>query len=124
MELSAHQHQFESLGIHVVAMTYESADTNAAFTRKHDIGFVILTDENSEYFRTLGIFNEQVPPDHRFYGIPHPGIMLVDRDGVVVAKFAEADYRQRPAIEDVLTATGSLLADEQISVEQGPGLFE
>lgn len=93
-------------------MTNESPATHRKFVNKYDAQFALLTDRNSDYFRQLGIFNDELAPDHRFYGIPHPGIMLVDAAGQIVAKFAEADYRDRPALIDVIEAARTLAGDQ------------
>jgi len=111
VELSGETRVFRELGINVVVMTYEPVETNREFVDKNDAGFVILTDRDSRYFRKLGIFNDEVSPDHRFYGIPHPGIMLVDPDGRIVEKFAEENYRERPVLEDVIEAARALSAN-------------
>lgn len=50
----------------------------------------------------LGILNEKYMPGHRAYGIPHPGMYLIDSEGIIRAKFAEADYRDRPSFEAVI----------------------
>ena len=47
-------------------------------------------------------------PGHRVYGIPYPGIFLVDPNGVIQAKFAEESYRDRPDFANVLEAAANL----------------
>ena len=50
-----------------------------------------------------GILN---PADRR--GIPHPTMLLIDRDGIVRWKAIETNYRNRPSNETVLKALNSL----------------
>lgn len=104
MQLSEVHGQFEALGIQVAAMSYDSNETSREFAERHDIRFPILADENARHVLAFGILNEQYEPGHRAYGIPHPGIFLVDGDGMIVAKFAEDNYRERPDLTVVLEA--------------------
>ena len=46
--------------------------------------------------------------DTRHYGVPYPGIFLVDAKGVIKAKFAGESYRDRPLFEDLLVAVDEL----------------
>lgn len=104
MELSEHQQEFAYLGIRVAAITYESPDMHLKFTKKHDIGYPLLSDLNARYVLAFGILNDSYEPGHRAYGIPHPGIFLLDSTGIVRAKFSEERYQDRPSIDRVLKA--------------------
>jgi DsbC/DsbD-like thiol-disulfide interchange protein len=55
----------------------------------------MLSDPDSSIIRRFGVFNEQVAPDSRDYGIPHPGIFLVDARGIVRERFFEEQYWNR-----------------------------
>ena len=41
-------------------------------------------------------------PDSFAYGVPNPGTLVLDRAGKIVAKYAEADYRERVTISSIL----------------------
>lgn len=83
-------------------MTYDPMATNKRFTDQYDIDFPILTDVNARHVKAFGILNESWEPGHRAYGVPHPGIFLVDRNGNVHAKFSRPDYRERPEIAGII----------------------
>lgn len=104
MELSEHLTEFTDMNIQVVVMTYESPEIHLAFTRQHNIGYSILSDTDAHYVKAFGILNEAYEPGHRVYGIPHPGIFLVDKQGNVNAKFSEEGYRKRPGMDLLLEA--------------------
>ena len=59
--------------------------------------------------RDFGILNEREKPGTTGYGIPQPGIVITDADGVIVATFAEKSYRKRPRLDDVLKAVKAAL---------------
>jgi formylmethanofuran dehydrogenase subunit E-like metal-binding protein len=57
----------------------------------------------------LGILNEGYEPDEPAYGIPHPGIFIVDPDNTIVGKIFVEDYRKRVESETVLAEARELL---------------
>jgi len=108
VELSERQTEFADLGIRVVVMTYESPETHLDFTKQYAIGYPILSDPDTRHVIAFGILNESFEPGHRAHGVPHPGIFLVDRDGIINAKFAEEGFRKRPAIDLVIEAARTM----------------
>ncbi len=109
MELSERQAAFTDLGIQVAVMTYESQEIHLNFTKQHDIGYPILSDLDARHVKAFGILNEAYAPGHRVYGIPHPGIFLVDREGNIKAEFSEQEYRQRPQLDRVIEAARKMV---------------
>ena len=77
---------FDAAGIGLLAITYVSPELQAAFTREHDINITMVSDRDTLSFRTLGILHEGYSEGDAEYGIPHPGMIIVDRDGVVAGK--------------------------------------
>ena len=104
MQLSDLQPEFSRIGINLVTITYDSHADAMKFHQQHTLDYPILQDENLKYVNLFGILNEQVKPGSRWYGIPHPGIFLVDKNGNIHSKFAEENYRIRPDLDQVLDA--------------------
>ena len=96
------------MGINIATMTYDSIDTLKIVEENHGIEFPLLHDEGITYVNALGILNEDYDPGSRAYGVPHPGIFLLDPNGVIQAKFAEEGYRARPDFDDVFEAAANL----------------
>lgn len=65
----------------------------AAFAERHGIRYPLLADEGSEVIRALGLLNEEAAP--AIAGIPHPGVFVLDQDGIVTEKRFYASYRER-----------------------------
>jgi AhpC/TSA family/Thiol:disulfide interchange protein DsbD, N-terminal len=82
-------------GLGLAAISYDSRDVLRNFSDRQHIQFPLVSDPNSAIIRKFGILNEQVKKDSPNYGIPYPGIYLVDANGVIKAKFFENDYRER-----------------------------
>lgn len=70
------------------------------FAEGNDIGFTLLHDEGGEVIERYGLRNES----HTAGVIPHPTVLIVDREGRVQWKRVHEDYTTRPSVEAVLEA--------------------
>ena len=95
IQLQAHKAAFDAAGIGLVAITYDPPDEQRAFIDRFGITIPVLSDRDALSFRTLGILNEQYRPGDVQYGIPHPGMIVIDRDGKVVGKLFVEAYSKR-----------------------------
>ncbi len=110
IELSKRQADFDERGLRLVSVSYDSVDILQGFGEQFEISFDMLSDPKSMIIDAFGIRNMDQKPGSAGDGIPHPGIMVFDRDGKLVAKFAEKSYRKRPKIDDVLAAADAALS--------------
>ena len=108
MQLIDISDQFEAMGLSVVAMTYDSVEMLKTVEEDEGIEFTLLHDEGITHVNALGILNENYEPGSRAYGVPHPGIFLVDPEGVIRFKFAEERYQDRPDFDYVVEAAESM----------------
>lgn len=79
----------------MAAISYDAQDTLRAFSEKYGIQFPLLSDRTSAVIRSFGIFNTNIAPGLRAYGVPHPVEYLVAPDGVVVRKYFVPNYQHR-----------------------------
>ena len=89
-------------GLGVVGISYDSVGALKNFSDRQHITYPMLSDADSAIIRAYGILNETVPPDTPAYGIPYPGVYIVDPQGKVVAKYFEDDYKDRVSTADIL----------------------
>jgi hypothetical protein len=85
----------EQNGVRIAAVSYDSQEILAAFANKHSIGFPLLSDQGSRTIRNFGIFNSNMAPDLRAFGVPHPVEYLVSPDGIVLKKYFVPNYQHR-----------------------------
>ncbi len=85
----------EMEGVNLAAVSYDSPETLLSFARKHGIGDPLLSDRDSAVIRRFGIFNTNIAPGLRAYGVPHPVEYLVAPDGAVVRKYFVPNYQHR-----------------------------
>jgi peroxiredoxin len=95
IQLQEYNAQFTSAGIGLVAITYDSPLLQQAFIDKFGITIPVLSDINGLSFRTLGILNDQYRQGDRQYGIPYPGMIVINPAGEVVGKLFLEAYSSR-----------------------------
>lgn len=102
MELQQHLVEFERAGIRVLAVSYDTVEELAAFSRAYGITYPLLSDRGSEVIRRYGILNTTLAEDHQNYGIPFPGSYVLGPDGRVQEKSFFQQYQVRPSAQSVL----------------------
>ncbi len=103
-DITAIQSQIQNLGFAVASITYDSIETLKIAEEDFGVEFTMLHDENIKHVNAFGIRNPDPQPDSFAYGIPRPGIMLISPDGIILRKFAEEDYRDRPDLRYLIEA--------------------
>jgi peroxiredoxin len=63
------------------------------------VDYMFLSDPGHRVIDRYGIYN---PSDRR--GLPHPTMLIIDKNGVVRWKFIEVNYKIRPTNEMILEA--------------------
>jgi AhpC/TSA family/Disulphide bond corrector protein DsbC len=95
--------QLKSIGIKVASITYDSRETLKAFSDANHIEYPMLSDPDSQAIRAFGIFNTNIPPDHKMmYGIPWPGEYLLAPDGTVRDKLFLRNYEHRASATQIV----------------------
>ena len=117
MELQKNKTSFESAGIKLFAISYDSVETLGAFAKRHCIDYPMLSDSDSKVIREFGILNTLVLPDEiEYYGIPFPGSYMVGNDGRVISKFFNRQYQVRETASAMMyTGFGILSHSSQVS---------
>ncbi len=109
MQLQSVAQQFASAGINIVVITYDSPELQTAFIDKFGITFPLLSDVDATSVKNLGLLNTDYQPGDSNYGIPYPGIIVLDRDQKVVGKVFLENYAERVEAEGVLAYASQVL---------------
>ena len=91
----------ERNGVRIAAISYDSQKILADFAHRYSIGYPLLADHGSEVIRRFGIFNFNMAPELRAYGVPHPVEYLISAGGVVEKKYFVPNYQHRVAASAV-----------------------
>jgi peroxiredoxin len=102
VELEQHLGAIRKQGLGVAAISYDSVGALKSFADRQHITYPLLSDPDSKIIRTYNILNEAVKPGTPTYGIPYPGVYVVDAQGRVVSKYFEDDYRERVSTAEIL----------------------
>ena len=90
-------------GIELVGISYDSQETLASFARKHGVEYPLLSDAGSRTIDAYDIRNEAVRGT-RVDGIPLPGTIIVDRQGIVRATLFHEGYKKRHFSNELIAA--------------------
>ena len=131
MELQGRVDELRQKGIGLAAISYDSQQVLADFTKRHGITYPLLADVGSTTIERYGILNtvieEALGPNgkdpavladlqryvtvtqasERFRGIPFPGTFMLDRDGRVTARFFEDFYWERNTVSNMMLQVGA-----------------
>ena len=102
MELQQHVDAFEQAGIGIVVITYDAPELQLDFIDAEGITYPFISDIDAATMVALGILNEDNQPGDRTYGIPHPGVFVVNPRQEIVGKIFVESYRIRVDGEGVL----------------------
>ena len=95
IQLQQHKADFDAAGITLVGITYDEPVLQQQFIDKFGITIPILSDIDALTFKTLGILNADYATDAPQYGIPYPGMIVIDTQGKVVGKLFVEAYSSR-----------------------------
>jgi hypothetical protein len=108
VELQGRFEQLKRQGVGLAAISYDPVKVLAEFANRRAVTFPLLSDPGSATIKRYGIFNTTVPESNQqTYGVPFPGTFMLDRQGVVTARFFEAAYQERNTVGSILARLGS-----------------
>lgn len=94
--------EIEKRGFRVAALSYDQPDVLKGFAAKRQIGYVLLSDPKSEVIDAYGLRDPQYQPGHRAHGVPRPITLILDRNGTILAKLYDENFRVRPPVEAII----------------------
>jgi len=104
VELQQHLDAIRKEGLGVAAISYDSIGALKSFADRQHITYPLLSDPDSKIIRAFDILNETTKPGTLTYGIPYPGIYVVDAQGKVLSKYFEDDYKDRFSTADIVSS--------------------
>jgi hypothetical protein len=83
------------MGLGIASVSYDSSALLRNFAERKDLHYPMLSDPESRMIRAFDILNDNFPKDNQWYGVPFPGMYIIDERGIVKAKYFEDDHRER-----------------------------
>jgi len=109
VQLQENLDSFEEAGIAVVAMTYDAPELQQTFIDAQGITYPFLSDIDASSVQTLDILNTKYQPGDNAYGIPYPGVFVVNANMEIVGKIFVEAYSTRVDAAGVLAYAKSVL---------------
>jgi len=106
VELQGRVDRLRRQGLSLVAVSYDSVETLAAFARAKGITFPLLSDEGSRVIREYGLLNDTYERGSQYYGVPWPGTFVLDAQRRVTSRFFEEQYQERNTAASILVREG------------------
>ena len=107
LDLQARLEELRTNGLGLAIVTYDSPAILADFSRRRGITFPLLSDAGSRTIRGFGILNTTVDQTSANFGIPFPGTFIINRQGVVTARFFEPAYQERTTVSSIMVSLGA-----------------
>ena len=109
MQLQGRLQGFEDAGIGVAALTYDAPEAQQKFIDKFGITYPVLSDVDATSINALGVLDAEYKPGDSAFGVAHPGVFIIDRDGVVVGKVFLTGFERRVDADGVLAVAKAAL---------------
>jgi hypothetical protein len=109
VELESQRESLRRRGLGLAALSYDSVAILKDFATRKEINFPLLSDPESKVIRAFGILNDtDYPPGQMAHGVPYPGTLVIDANGIVRSKFFERTYVERRTAASILTLAGEM----------------
>jgi len=86
---------FEEAGIGIVVVTYDSPQLQQRFIDAGSITYPFISDIDATTMIALGVLNEDYGPGDSNYGIPYPGVFVLNPRQEIVGKIFVDSFRIR-----------------------------
>ncbi len=99
--------------VKLYAISGDRPDVSKSFAEKIGsdgkgvVNFPLLSDSEHKIIEAYGL-RDPAYEGQKFYGIPHPAVYVIDKDGKVTWAKIESNYRERPANDEVRAALNAL----------------
>ena len=101
IEFNEHADQLTKLGYGLAAISYDNTNILKTFTDQKNISYPLLSDQNAQTMMAYGIVNREYAPGSDHYGIPYPGVVVIDDKGKVMHKHFFKGYKKRVKFSDL-----------------------
>lgn len=102
----------EAAGVRVVGISYDSVEVLKGFAEKQKITYPLLSDPDSKTIVAYALRNKETAGKKfgkvDLDGVPYPGTLLIDKEGVVRAKLFVDGYKDRHSVADLVKAAEGL----------------
>jgi len=74
-----------ALGYGLAAISYDNTDVLQTFAEQKNLSYSLLSDQRVQTMLVYDIVNNEYATDSEHYGIPYPGVVVIDNKGNVIS---------------------------------------
>jgi peroxiredoxin len=101
IELNSQADALKSLGYGLAAISYDDINVLQEFSNKHKIIYPLLSDIDAKTMINYGILNKQYNKRSEHYGIPYPGVVVINKQGEITHKHFFEGYKKRVKLTEL-----------------------
>jgi peroxiredoxin len=101
IELNDHAEKFRKLGYGLAAISYDNTEVLKAFSENKNISYPLLSDQQVKTMSAYNIVNSKYAVSDDNYGIPYPGVVIIDNTRKVINKHFFKGYKNRVKFSDL-----------------------
>jgi len=101
IEINQWNKKLNGIGYKVAAISYDSVAILKKFSDKKNLQYPLLADQNHKTMEDLNVLNDEQKLGDDHYGIPFPGVMVIDASGKLVYKYFYQGYKKRVIIKQL-----------------------
>jgi len=120
VQLQAAKQRFETQGLKLAAISYDSPAILKDFSERHGIDFPLLADPKSAVIRSFKVLNAEAKGMTK--GMAYPGFFYIDESGVIREKYFEAKYTDRFTANNIIGKLFPELTEEVTQTVELPHL--
>lgn len=103
IELNQQAEKFTQLGYGLAGISYDNTQILKDFSLAQKITYPLLSDQNVATMKAFKIVNQKYGPNDDNYGIPYPGVVVIDNQGKVIHKYFYQGYKNRVKFPELYT---------------------
>jgi peroxiredoxin len=95
VELQGYADKFKALGYGIAAISYDNTEILNSFIQAHNLTYPLLSDQSAATVKAYGVLNKDYEMGDDNYGIPYPGVVIINPAGKIDHKYFFKGYRKR-----------------------------
>ncbi len=94
-------------GYKLYGVSYDSVESQDRFSKNQMLEYTMLSDESSAVIDAFELRDPQYT-EGKAVGVPYASVIVVDKDGKIIAKSVSGDFKKRPTNDQLLAIVDAI----------------
>lgn len=99
--------ELDQRGYKLYGVSYDSVESQDRFSKNQMLEYGMLSDESSAAIDAFGLRDPQYT-EGKAVGVPYASVVVIDKDGTIIAKSVSGDFKKRPTNEQLLAIVDAI----------------